>query len=30
MSKSNQSAIQYCEETYPEMMEEYKRIMWEQ
>ncbi len=25
-----QSAIDFCEETYPEMMEEYKRIMWEQ
>ena len=25
-----QSARTYCEETYPEMMEEYKRIMWEQ
>ena len=25
-----QSAVQYCEETYPEMMAEYKRIMWEQ
>ena len=25
-----QSARAYCEENYPEMMEEYKRIMWEQ
>lgn len=27
---SEQSARTYCEENYPEMMEEYKRIMWEQ
>ena len=25
-----QSAIQYCEENYPQMMAEYKRIMYEQ
>ena len=25
-----QDARSYCEDTYPEMMEEYKRIMWEQ
>ena len=24
------SAVAYCEETYPIMMEEYKRIMWDQ
>ena len=24
------SAIEYCEKNYPEMMQEYKRIMWEQ
>ena len=24
------TAVQYCESKYPEMMEEYKRIMWEQ
>ena len=24
------TAVQYCEQMYPEMMEEYKRIMWEQ
>lgn len=24
------SAISYCEHNYPEMMDEYKRIMWEQ
>ena len=24
------TAIEYCEQQYPEMMEEYKRIMWEQ
>lgn len=24
------TARQFCEDTYPEMMEEYKRIMWEQ
>ena len=27
---AEQSAQSYCEENYPEMMEEYKRIMWEQ
>jgi len=27
---TEQSARTYCEENYPEMMEEYKRIMWEQ
>ena len=27
---TEQSAIQYCEENYPEMMAEYKRIMYEQ
>lgn len=27
---SEQSAREYCEEKYPEMMEEYKKIMWEQ
>ena len=30
MGKKTQTAVQYCEETYPIMMEEYKRIMWEQ
>lgn len=25
-----QSAVSYCETHYPEMMDEYKRIMWEQ
>jgi len=25
-----QSAVAYCESNYPEMMDEYKRIMWEQ
>ena len=24
------SAVAYCESNYPEMMDEYKRIMWEQ
>lgn len=27
---TEQSAIQYCEENYPQMMAEYKRIMYEQ
>jgi hypothetical protein len=27
---TEKSAREYCEEQYPEMMEEYKRIMWEQ
>ena len=27
---TEQSAIAYCESNYPEMMDEYKRIMWEQ
>jgi len=30
MGKKTQTAVQYCEETYPIMMEEYKRIMWDQ
>jgi hypothetical protein len=29
-SQPEQSAVAYCEETYPIMMEEYKRIMWDQ
>lgn len=29
-SQTEQSAVAYCESNYPEMMEEYKRIMWEQ
>jgi hypothetical protein len=28
--QAEQSAIAYCEETYPLMMDEYKRIMWQQ
>ena len=27
---TEQSAIAYCESNYPQMMDEYKRIMWEQ
>ena len=27
---TEQSAIAYCEQNYPEMMEEYQRIMWDQ
>ena len=29
-SQPEQSAVAYCESNYPEMMDEYKRIMWEQ
>ena len=29
-SQPEQSAVAYCEETYPIMMEEYKRLMWDQ
>lgn len=29
-SQTEQSAVAYCESNYPEMMDEYKRIMWEQ
>ena len=28
--KSEQTAVNYCESTYPIMMAEYKRLMWEQ
>jgi len=27
---TDQTAVEYCETRYPQMMEEYKRIMWEQ
>ena len=30
MGDKTLTAVQHCEETYPIMMEEYKRIMWEQ
>jgi bisphosphoglycerate-dependent phosphoglycerate mutase len=30
MGDKTLTAVQYCEETYPTMMEEYKRIMWDQ
>jgi len=30
MGDKTLTAIQHCEETYPIMMEEYKRIMWDQ
>jgi len=29
-TNKEQSAVDFCEQNYPEMMEEYKRIMWEQ
>jgi len=29
-TQPEQSAVNYCESNYPEMMDEYKRIMWEQ
>jgi hypothetical protein len=30
MKNSQETAKEYCERVYPEMMDEYKRIMWEQ
>jgi len=29
-TNKEQSAVDFCEQNYPQMMEEYKRIMWEQ
>jgi hypothetical protein len=30
MKNNEETAKEYCERVYPEMMDEYKRIMWEQ
>jgi hypothetical protein len=30
MKNNQETATEYCERVYPEMMDEYKRIMWEQ
>ena len=30
MKNNQETAKEYCERVYPEMMDEYKRIMWEQ